>query len=483
MKKQTILLLLIVLFSFILRLVIAFQSDYFADDDAYSNLRLIEMIKEKKSLVTYDPLSYGGRDIIRPQLFHGVMALLSFIPFSLKLLPEVFISALPIIVYLISLELTKDKNSSVITAFISSFIPIVFSSTVNQISVYSFVLPLMLLMFYSLLRINDTRFLIFFIVMSFVMPWIHPSAFVFIISLLFYIVLMVSESMSLSGIRKEAITFSFFSMLLVSMILFRRVFLQYGTSIVRQNIPDLAFDYYFSNFSLSSSLLIVGVIPLVFGIFGVYYGLHGRRKKDVLLLISPILATFLLLLLKMIDISSGILFLGVFLTLMTSFSIRRLLNYFSITKLSRYYSPFVAVFIVVIAVLGVVPSIYYYENELEGKYNVDDLKFIAEAEENNAVVLSSFDEGNIVSYFTGKKNFVDTNFLLAPSPIQRLGDAEVVYKTFSESKALEIMKRHNIKYILISENTKQTYGIDKLLYVGDLSCFKHERETIYKVVC
>src|SRR3989344_512021 len=153
MKKQTILLALIILFSFIVRIVISFHSDYFADDDSYSNLRLIEMMRDKTNLITYDPLSYGGRDVITPQLFHGIMAILAFIPFSLKLFPEIFISTLPLIIYFISLELTKDENSS----FITAFIPIVFSSTVNHLSVYSLALPLMLLMFYSLLKIKDKK--------------------------------------------------------------------------------------------------------------------------------------------------------------------------------------------------------------------------------------------------------------------------------------------------------------------------------------
>ena len=109
--------------------------------------------------------------------------------------------------------------------------------------------------------------------------------------------------------------------------------------------------------------------------------------------------------------------------------------------------------------------------------------YIAENSDPNDVVLSAFNEGNIVSYFSKRKNFVDSDFLLAPNPVNRLNEAEIVYKTFSESKALEIMKRNHIKFILLSDNTKMTYDIDKILYVGDRSCFEHERESVYKIVC
>ena len=168
---------------------------------------------------------------------------------------------------------------------------------------------------------------------------------------------------------------------------------------------------------------------------------------------------------------------------MTPLSIRRLLDYFKLTKWSKYYSHFVVVFLIIIAVFGIVPSLYYYQNDLEEKYNVDDLEFLKEINDSEIVVLSAFNEGNIVSYFSGKKNFADSNFILAPNPVQRLGDTEVVYKTFSKSKALEIMKRGNVRYVLLSEKTKETYDIDKILYIDDVSCFEHERETIYKIVC
>ncbi|MBI2107054.1 hypothetical protein HYT57_03650 [Candidatus Woesearchaeota archaeon] len=483
MKKHAYLLALIFILTFSARLFFSFQSEYFANDGAYLHLRLIESIKDSKNFITYDTLSYGGRDVVKPQLFHSIMALFSFIPNYSKIIPELFISFIPIIVYLIAAELTKDKTAALITAFMSSLIPIVFKVTLNQVSPYSLAIPVILLMVYSLIRINETKFLVLFVILSFLLPWINPSSFLFMLSLLFYIVIIVSESMDLSGIKKEAITFSFFTMFLLNLVIFRKVLLQYGASSINQNIPQKIFEYYFSNFSLSESLFIIGIIPLVLGIFGIYLGLHNSKNRDdIILLSSPIAAALVLLMLKMIDLSTGILFLGIFLALTSALSIREILNYFSVTKLSAHYPIFVALFVFLILGVGIFSSLYYYESDVE-RYDIDDLKYLAENSDPNAVILSAFNEGNIVSYFSKRKNFVDSDFLLAPNPVQRLNEAEVVYKTFSESKALEIMKRNNVKYILLSENTKETYDIDKLLYVDDRSCFEHERESVYKIVC
>ena len=483
MKKHVYLLVLIFVLTLSVRLFFSFQSEYFADDGAYSHLRVIESIKENKEFVVYDPLSYGGRNIVKPQLFHGIMALLSFVPFYSKIIPELFISFIPILVYLIAAELTKDKTASLITAFMSSLIPIVFKVTLNQVSPYSLAIPTILLMVYSLVRINETKFLVLFVAMSFLLPWISPSSFLFMLSLLFYIVIIVSESMNISGLKKEAVTFSFFTMFLLNLVIFRKVLLQYGASSINQNIPQKVFEYYFSNFSLSESLFIIGLIPLALGIFGIYIGLHDNKNRDdVILLSSPIVAALVLLMLKMIDLSTGILFLGIFLTLTSALSIRKILNYFSVTKLSVHYPLFVALFVFLILLTGAFSSLYYYENDVE-KYNIEDLNYLVENSDSNAVIISAFNEGNIVSYFSERKNFVDSDFLLAPNPVQRLNEAEIVYKTFSESKALEIMKRNKVKYILLSDNTKRTYDLDKILYVDDRSCFEHERESIYKIVC
>lgn len=482
MKKYAYLLVLLFVLTFSARLYLSFQSEYFANDGAYSHLRLIESIKENKNFVTHDELSYGGRDVVRPQLFHGIMALLSFIPSYAKIIPELFISFMPLVVYLIAVELTKSKTASIITAFMSSLVPIVFKVTLNQVSSYSLAIPVILLMVYCLIKIYETRFLILFITLSFLLPWIHPSSFLVMLSLLFYGIILVSESMNISGLKREAITFSFFTMLLLNLIIFRKVLLQYGASSINQNIPQKIFDYYFSSFSLSESLFVIGIIPLALGIFGIYLGLHDKNREDIILLSSPIVVVLMLFLLKMIDLATGILFLGIFLTLTSASSVKKILNYFSVTKLSAHYSLFVFLFVCVIAVFGAFSSFYYYENDVE-KYAINDLKFLANNSDSDDVILSAFNEGNIVSYFSGRKNFVDSDFLLAPNPVQRLNEAEIVYRTFSEAKALEIMKRNHVKFILLSDTTKDTYGIEKILYVGDRSCFEHERETIYKIVC
>ena len=63
-------LLLIFLFLFVLafRLFFAFKYSHFNTDSAYFHLRQIDHVVENYSLLSYDSLSYGGRDIFYPPL-------------------------------------------------------------------------------------------------------------------------------------------------------------------------------------------------------------------------------------------------------------------------------------------------------------------------------------------------------------------------------------------------------------------------------
>ena len=111
--KKSYLISLIFVLVFIFRLIFVFQTDTFNSDSAYFHLRHTESILENKLPITYDRLSYGGRIFIYPPIFHYILAFFSiFIPFNLvlKIIPEILISTLPLLVYLISKKVSVIIN-------------------------------------------------------------------------------------------------------------------------------------------------------------------------------------------------------------------------------------------------------------------------------------------------------------------------------------------------------------------------------------
>src|SRR3989344_2619308 len=146
-RLNHIILLILFLFVFGFRLYYTFQYDNFNTDEAYFHLRRIDYFLENQKLLYFDELSYGGRLIFYPPLFHIIMALISFGSiFILKLIPELLFSSLVFIIYKIAKEISGSEYSAIFAAAISSFIPILFTETLNNLSVYSFVIPLLFLM-------------------------------------------------------------------------------------------------------------------------------------------------------------------------------------------------------------------------------------------------------------------------------------------------------------------------------------------------
>ena len=156
--NNKIILVIIFLLTLSFRLYVSFTNSTFSSDDSYFNLRVAQHIIENKSPLVYDELSYSGRSFIYPQFFNYLLALFSFIPEYEKIIPAILISLMVFIIYLISKRITNNANASLFISFISAFIPIEVRTTVNQISVYSLVIPIILLMILCLLNLETKKY-------------------------------------------------------------------------------------------------------------------------------------------------------------------------------------------------------------------------------------------------------------------------------------------------------------------------------------
>ena len=126
-KRAYSYLLVILALALILRIYFSFQSSYFSSDEAYFNIRHTQYILDNVKPMSYDELSYSGRQIQYPPLFHYLLAVFSLIfPIAIvaKILPALFAVATSFVIYLISYEMTKDNVAALFSALFSSFIPI-----------------------------------------------------------------------------------------------------------------------------------------------------------------------------------------------------------------------------------------------------------------------------------------------------------------------------------------------------------------------
>jgi len=480
--KPNIFLVFILVLILSFRLYLAFSTPYFDSDQAYFNVRVIEEVISTKTPFSFDQLSYGGREIISPQLFHYIIALFHFIPNFMKIIPEIFITSLAVIAYLIAKKITKDPLASMITAVLVSFSPALLSNTVNQVSVYALAIPIIYLMLYLLMELKNNYTIHIIVVLSFLLPMLHPISFFFAFSLLFFMILLISESVKIEKLAKEVILFSFFLIALINFIIFKKAFLSYGLGTIWQNIPPQLLAEHFTSPSILNSLYLIGIIPLILGSLGIFYGLFRQKDKNIILLTSPILSIILLLLLKMIDLPTGLLFLSINLALISSISISKVIHFISITKAHKLKDLFIAGGIFLIIAIVVIPSFFSISRPIT-PFEINNLEYIKQNSPEDIAVLAPLSQGNTVAYFTERKNVADSNFILAKNPEQRLKDIKLAYTTISESKALEIFHKYNVKYLFISREAQKTYGVKRPIYLENENCFKQAKSTVYEIKC
>lgn len=470
------------------RLYFIFQTPHF-NDAGYLNYRLVEHISDTGMPLMHDELSYNGRELLYSPVFHYILAFFDlFLPldFVLKVIPSIFISLLVFVVYGLSYTLVNDKNLAMFVSLLSGFVPIVFVDTLNKISVYTLVLPVVFYLIYLLINIKEKNNVIKFVFLTIFLSILHPSAFIFLMALLFFIILMISENINIDKIKSEILIFSLLLILFVEFLIYKKAFLIYGLSVIRSNVPSQLLTNYFS-FSILETVLKVGVFLIIFGLIGIAFG-WTKKREDVMTLSALILSIIILLWFRLVKAEIGLMFLGTALVIISIVSFNVFLKYLDKTKFVRYRS-FILLSSVLILVLslvvpGFIDASQNIHDNTPSNYEILVLNWIKENSLPDVTVLAPLEKGHLITAVAGKRNVIDDNFLLAPNTYERYRDVESVYSAKSEVKALDIIHKHNIDYILVPIDVELKFG--KVKWLDDESCFDgifFGTPKVYKVLC
>jgi len=493
MRKDHIRLILISIFlvTLIMRLYFSFQTTYFSEDQSYFLIRQAEYITENSVPMFYDSLSYGGRLTISTPLYYYVLAFFNlFLPITLvgKLIPNIFAASLVFIVYLLSKQISKNEEAALFTAFISGFIPIFLKITINNISLFSLVIPLTFLTLYFFIKSRENKNYIVFYLLSFLALCLtHSSTFLFIVALMLYLFLSWLEKQKITKAEVEITIFSLFFLLWSQFLIYKNAFLEEGPGIIWQNIPSPILSQYFAKFNLLSAIVSIGLIPFLFGIYIIYRYLFKTKNKEVLLFASFALSVFLLLWLRLIEINIGLAFLGIVLVILFSYSYKLLFLYTEKTRFSKKLVFFVLVFIFIIA--SIIPSFEVSRKTISEAYTDDEISAFEWLRNNTPVdstVVATVREGGLINYVAERRNVIDSNFLFAKNAERRLEDVKLIYTTFLETDAITHLNKYNISYIVLSDRARELYDIRALSYTSDTNCFElvyNKRTRIYKSIC
>ncbi len=471
-----------------IRLFIAFQTPLF-NHDAYFNLRQVEQIRETGTPLYKDPLSYGGKTQLFAPLDQYILAAFSLImPIEVagKLIPNIIAALLIFIVYYLAFKITKSYKISLMTSFMSGFIPIYFID-INRVSVNYLAMLLMFTIIYCMLKLNERKYVDYALILMFMLVLTTPMAFVLVIGLLLYLLLLKLENFAVEMKELEIILFFTFLVFWVNLLIYKNAFLAHGLFVIWQNIPVQLLSGFFSNVGFIQVLGAISIVPIVLGVYAFYAAFHLERSKEVMIIVSLGLSAFILLWFKLLDLINGLLFLSIALVILTAYTLKRLDSFIEKSKIHRHdkllYAAVIIVFLITVipAIISVVHSPKLGPLSTPSVGDVETLKWASENIPPNAVIMAGLDEGNMVAYYAKRKNVMDTNFLLTPRIDQRLNDINEMYTTTFETKSIGILNKYNSKYLFVTPKTMENYGVTNLTYLKNNKCFRVEymREGTY----
>ncbi len=493
MKRHHIFLAIIFVLTLTFNTVYTLKADEFTGDQAYKILRDVEHIQEEGTPMYSDDLSFGGRNHIYVPFFHYLLAFFSFvlpITFVVKIIPTILISSIVLIVYKIAHKISNNRNVALFSAFMSGFIPVVTSQTLNTVSSYSLMLPLFFLSVYFFIKIEDgKKYVVYFIITYLISILTHPSTMLFLISAFVYMALIFMENIAPSRKEKEVVLFSALFLVWAYFLMYKDILLQYGPEIIWQNIPALMRAEYFSDFNILLGIVNIGLLPFLVGTYIVYQFFFIHKKKTNYFYISIVLTIIVALWLNVIELGVGLSFLSITLVLLFSYFYKNILLYIKKTKFEKHEIKMLFGFVAIFILTSVIPCFMQASQNVSISFDDEEIaamEWIKLNTPKDSTIIASVHEGSFISYKTGRKTIVDTDFLAVSDANQRLEDVRKIYLTRFQTEAIPLLDKYDADYILFSDRIRQYFGIDSIKYIEDERCFAlqyNERVRIYRVKC
>ena len=488
-RKELVWLAAIFVLACSFRILFIFNTPYFSSTDSYFNLRIVENIQENHIPKFYDPLGYGGRTVLYPPFFYYTFYLFTFIiplEIAAKLFSSIAISLLVIPIFLISKRLTGKTKTSLLVSFISIFIPANISFTLNTFAPYSLMIPLIFLTLYLLMDIKkSTKYFIFATVIG---ALLHPSFLLLIIAFVMYPILIKLAGFEPDRTRLEAILFSMLLTLWVVFVIYKNALLMHGAAAVWQNIPQQILKNYFSGINILEAIYKIGLVPLLAGILIIYKYISSKMNKEIYLLISFVLSVIILTALHLLKPDFGMAFTGIILTILFGVFLSNFWDYLNNARVKIMRIALISLILAALVFTNIVPSFIYIQKSIEDAditETYDALVWIRENTESSDVILSSLEEGHLVTYFAKRPNVIDENFLYQEDAETRLDDTNSIYGTRYSTEAISLLNKYNVKYVMFTPQTAKTYNLQSLRFLNE-ACFQlvYDKDVkIYKSLC
>jgi len=423
--KHKFLFIVLVLFTVIVLMLHLARGNLLIGDEPYFNLRIANDFLESGNIPNYDELSYGGRELSFPiasPILLGLFSLLSGVNLTLtaKILPFLLGLFSIILFYFILEKLNiKSRVRYIAVAMLSISPPFFYlSATLNS---YSFVTFLSLLAFFLLL--NNRKILASLSLI--VLPFFNLILPYFTLIFVFFYVLKKKKN--------------FNWLLITSFLMFFLSFSLYGTNL--GYIQNAELKFFISDFGGQFG---IGIFSFVLAFFALI-SLWARKSDNFLLYLL-----FLTFIFSTFYYHPVLFFFNFLIVGLAAYGLDDLIR-------KRWSSVLFKRFTLLLFIFGLFFSgLSYFWTINSMRPNMDDMKalgYLAEHSSPDETVFSYYNFGNIISWVTGRKNFIDTNFVNAPNIKERLADMNAIFHSRNRDLVASLLKKYNIDYVWLDEET------------------------------
>lgn len=485
-SKTTLVLISILFLVFAVRLLFAFQAEPITLD-SYFSIRQAEHITHTGIPLFQDPLSYGGRTSVFPPLFYYLLALFTTIFSSIlgaKVLTNALYALLPLIAYVWVTKSTHDRTSAVFSALLVGFLPALMH-TVFEVTSQALAAPLFFAILLGMVNLSPSRVpLLLFALVALVMT----SPLSLVCAIMFIIYLLWSRLEGLAPNKKEIEISLFFIFLVIwaHMVLYKNALFFHGLGAVAQNIPRSLMSETFSTLTFFEAFISLGLLVLSLGVYGTYLAFTSSKSKQNMLLISVVTVFFLALLIRAIPLSTGLLFIGIALAMLSAEAFIALRKLASRLKLAL--APYLFFFSMGILFLGlsVLPALHLASDQsaLPAEQTRQAMMFLRDQASPSATILASPQEGHLITALAHRKNVMDTSYLLIPLINQRVEDIKTIYTSPFETDVIPLLRYYGITYVYLSPRVQEAYNISALP-TRSASCIQLSNQTLnlYRITC
>ena len=339
------------------------------------------------------------------------------------------------------------------------------------------------------MKVEEKKLLKAFIITALIATFIHSSIILLVISLILYLIFLKIEDIHPDRAETELIFFSAILVIWLTTLFFKNALLVHGPAVIWQNIPLSLLSQHFSSFSILEAIYKIGILPFLAGIFVMYRYVFREKLKKTYIFISFSLVILLLLWLRLLQLNTGLMFLGTSLALLFAQFYTIMLEYLKKTRFSGLKPLILASLALLFIATSVYPSITYAKQaviNVPSPQETDALLWISNSTQDSSVVLSTLEEGHLITAIAKRKNVMDTSFLLIQNTQQRLKDVNEMYTTSYTTTAFTLLNKYNVDYVFYSISALKKYG-KKPAYLDDTDCstlaYENTEAQVYKITC